>query len=227
MTQETNWFKTGSDGYEEKKKLDAIATTRKERGVPRFRIAKGEEADIVFVDSAPFFIHEHVIWTGNSNLYLTCTKDFQPCAVCEHDERRPIFTAYLTVIDTREFTRKSDGKITKNRRILFPAKGPSMERIKSLVAANGGDITGLMVKAKRYGDKEPNCGSDFLVLNDGKRVDVADSFEKDFDKPFEYRKLMAPATEEELANLGYRNPVKGSSSDLATDAEETNLTALL
>ncbi len=218
------WYTTGEKAYEKKGQLDIAAKMRKEKFASRFLIKPDENnVIIVFVDDTAFAINEHVRWTGKQTQYITCTKDFNPpCVVCDSGERA-MFTVYFTVIDTRQFTRK-DGVAVKNRKVLFPAKGSSIKRIEELRKKKG-SLAGLAVKVKRFTSDEPNCGSDFNAV---KKIDLLKNFGKDSDKPIDYKKVLAPPTEEELASLGFGiASVVGVKPESSIDKEEDDLSGLI
>jgi hypothetical protein len=196
------WYTQGEQGFEIKKRIDAAAKIRKEKAVSRFMLKAGEEADIVFVDSTPFFISEHNIpINGKYGNFITCTKEVRPCAVCNKGTK-PTFTAYLTIIDRRSFPRQSDGQIVKDRKILYPAKGSTIARIEDLRKKHG-SLTGLMFHVKRYTKDDPNCGSDLQFV---KKVQLTG----DNAKPVDYKKVLYPPTDAELEVFGMKEKVYGA-----------------
>ena len=221
LTEEDAWFRTGSDGFRQKQHDDAVALTKRERSAFRFYLKPDQEAVIVFVDSSPFFVYEHGFKTGNSFVNVTCTKGIRPCAICDAggERSRSSYVAYLTCIDTREFVKK-DGTKAKNVKVLYPAKGSTIKILEDLVKKRG-DLSGLAFRVKRYVQKEQSCGS---TLEFVKKIKLTG----DNLKPLDYKKILAPPTDAELANLGYHYSVMGSDSDLnsissvsAPDEEET------
>ena len=110
-------------------------------------------------------IYEHNLRIdGKWGNHISCQKEMQPCPVCQHfPDNRATWTAYLTCIDTRAFTRKSDGQEVKNRKILYPAKGAAIPRLEKLLEKHK-SLEGLAFKVSRLSDTEPNCGSDFEFI---------------------------------------------------------------
>lgn len=51
-----NWYMSGDQGFKKKHQLDAAQKMRQEKGIRRFRLQAGEEANIVFVDDEGFFV---------------------------------------------------------------------------------------------------------------------------------------------------------------------------
>jgi len=216
-----SWFLRGAAGERKKKANDAVNAMRREKQVHRFRLKPGESGKIVFVDDEGWYINEHNLKIGSRfGNYLTCTRDFKSCPVCEQTKKNPTFTAYYTIIDTRQFTRKSDNKVVKNRKILFPAKGEVQEILQRLKERNGGSLVGLPLEVSRLGSnpKAPNTGSQFDVL--GKRINIAAKLGAEAAEPHDYMKITAPPTLEELEGFGiYEVSTVGSSDDLGLDAE--------
>jgi len=209
-----SWFKTGEEGLKEKAKIDTIASLRKEKNTPRFRLKEGEEAIIVFVDDEGFYAKVHQFEVdGNWGNFVTCTKDFGPCKVCESG-KRPTYTAHYTIIDTREFT-KRDGTKIKNNKILFPAKGSVINMIADLKKKYG-SLVGRAFRVKRYTSNDPNCGNYFELISN-KRINLVKKFGKDADKPLDYMTILAPPTDEELAALGFGGVPVGSDEDISDD----------
>ena len=195
------WFKTGDAGAEQKRQNDAAAEARREKAVSKFYLKDGEEAALIWGDNDGFYCYVHTVQIGPKRFVdLTCTKDFTgECVVCARESKPPTYTAFYTVIDPREFIRKSDGKKVKNRKILFPAKGEGIKMLNDL-KKKVGNLTGLVIDVKRYGDKSPNSGNSFIPRKG--RVDIAAKLGRDMAKPIDYETVLAPPTEDELAGLG-------------------------
>jgi hypothetical protein len=227
------WFTKGEAGFERKHQQDKFSAMRKEKGAPRFYLkdkpgdheegfGPSNAARIVFLDSAGFWIHEHNLkLDGKWGNFFTCVKDFAPCEICNQLNDKSIYTCYFTVIDTRKFPKK-DSSISKFRKVLLPAKGAAIDVIENLRKTHG-DLRGLVVDVKRLSDRDPNCGRDYnVVIKDGAvyRIDPSKRFEGDASVPYDYMKILAPPSNEELAITGVSVvPLVGSADDL--DDEET------
>lgn len=216
------WFQSGNAGFQRKHQMDAAAALKKERAVPRFFLKAKEEAVLIFVDDTGIFINEHNLKIdGRWGNFVTCTKEFKPCPVCDGD-RRSTYTGYFTVIDTREFEIKSgpnQGKKIKNRKILYPAKGAALAILEELKGKYG-SLVGRAFKVRRTSDTDPNCGRDFDHIG---KMNVSDlkKLPADAMKPFDYKKILSPLTDKELADMGFgdeglmgaaEEPVGGSDS---------------
>jgi hypothetical protein len=78
-------------------------------------------------------------------------------------------------------------------------------------------LIGLAVKVKRYGQKSPNCGDYFEVISD-KRIALK-SLGADADVVYNYEKILAPPTPEELDTLGFGNRALG---EVTADVDNTD-----
>jgi len=231
-TAGASWFSRGNAGFERKHQQDEFARMRKEKGAPRFYLkstpgehAEGEgksnEARVVFLDDPGFWVHEHNLKIdGKWGNFFTCTKDFQPCDICAQMNDKSIYTCYFTVIDTRKFTRK-DGTVSKNRKVLYPAKGAAIDVIENIKKKHG-NLRGLIFDIKRTSDRDPNCGRDFdIVMKDGRvaRIDPLKKFpENDLSVPYDYMTVLAPPTSKELEIAGVATTrVVGSEEDTEPD----------
>lgn len=205
------WFRRGSEVFDKKKQIEAVAKARKERAVGRFYLKANEDAIIVFVDSSPFGIYEHNLKIdGKWGNFYTCSKEIQPCPICQQfPENKPTWTAYLTVIDTRSFIRQSDGQEVKNRKILYPAKGTAIAKLEKLLAKHK-SLAGLAFKVSRLTDQAPNCGDDFEYLG---KVNIIKKFGNEATNPIDYMKILSFPTDEELAMLGIGYVPEGLGGD--------------
>lgn len=221
------WFRTGDEAVAEKTRLDNYAKMRKEKSIPRFRLAAGEKAKVVFVDDIIFAIREHNLQVGGRwGNYVTCTKPFVgSCPICddphiEFSRKSAPLTAYFTIIDTREFTNKNTGTKSKNKKILYPAKGSAITILKKLKEKNG-SLVGVAFEIERFSAEDPNCGIGFDKLG---KVSLAQKFGREATVPIDYEKVLAPATKDELLTLGVGGiPVIGSSEDVAPDEDVSKL----
>lgn len=195
----------GQEGFARTAIMEKERKMRAEKNVFRFALKANEEATIIYLDSDPYFVFEHMIWdpAAKTLTHLVCCKDEtsasglpRPCPVCASGNTSK-WTAYLTNIDTRQFTRK-DGSVTQNRRVLFGARGPAINRMADIIKKYG-DLTGRAFKVKRYGDKDSAVGSSFEFL---KKANL-EKLPKDDRKPFDYDKILAVPSDEEYAAYGF------------------------
>jgi hypothetical protein len=128
--------------------------------------------------------------------------------------------AYYTIIDTRTF-KKQDGSTGAFTKCLLGAKGKIINKIEDMKKRNGGTLDGLAFRVKRYDEKDFSTGSDFEKLSDQK-VDIVAKFGEASAVPFEYGKLLAPPSKEELASLGFGAPIIGAVENNAAENELFN-----
>ena len=207
-----DWFFIGQEGFKVKEQLDTVVQMKKERYAPRFMLKAKESAHVVFVDEGnPFFIYEHNLQIGKRwGNYVTCVKEVQACDVCDSG-KKSTYTGYLTVIDRREFINSTTGKKVQNRKVLYPAKGSTIDRIKVLKQKYG-DLTGMEFKITRFTGDDPNCGTDFDYT---KKYRLSGEQAQ----PYDYKKVLKPATNEELASLGIHRNVIGEQLPITPSPE--------
>lgn len=210
-------LKFGDDGYQEMLKQEKLNQARKEKSVRRFYLSQEEgknEGVIVFLDNPRAYTWEHEIDTSGdgswkSRAYLSCVKDNDSCEVCG-DSHKSYYVCYGSVFDTRKYIK--DGQQVMQGKSLFGAKKQTMHKIRDLIKEYG-DLRGLAFKVKRYpGSKEPKVGSDFKYLG---KVDVVKQFGKEDSTPFDYNKILARPTPEELQAYGIKSVTFGSDADLS------------
>lgn len=220
-------FRWGDDGFQHGQKLDAVAKGRRERFVTRFRLKEGERTPIIFVDDRGCYINEHnEKINGKWGNYFTCPKEISgSCMVCEKTEKNPSYVAYYTIIDPRSFT--FNNKKYKNRRILFGAKQAMrtlVERMKQKYQNKGGLAGRVFMVERTSGTNIPACGN--LLEDTGKKVDLSKIGVKDATVPYDYKKILAVPTDDEIKALGIGTPLVGSEADVgavsgAESPEET------
>lgn len=226
-----SWFQTGDEGINRSKVEDAAARKRKEQaqtGAWRFSQKANETAKIVVVDDSLFFVHEHNLYnlTKNYGDYATCVRDFEEggCHFCE-TIGNPSYCAVMTIIDTRKYTSEKDHKTYQYQRRLFVAKGKAREILLRRYQENGKKLKGYVLQVTRGSSvNEAATGEDIQVLKkvDGetlKKMFAASNPQDgqkitDWFKPFDYTKIFAPMTAQQMRKMtGAAAPV-GSDDDL-------------
>lgn len=208
----------GDKVFEKRAELDHISAARKERGVPRFWMKPDEKAIVVFLDSVPAGIFEHNIKLGDKwGNYFTCVKEDEPCSLCQRGHR-PSYIAYLSAIDTREFTR-ADGTKVKNRKVLFAIKKSQVKRLNELIKKHG-DLRGKAFEVSRYSKEESSSGSSYEYLQDVDLMKLEDT------APFNYEKVLAPYARNDLAGLGLATAVRETPATPEAAAAERERTDL-
>lgn len=214
MSDENKWFLQGEEGFQRKQSIDQVTKLRKEKGVFRFWLKPDEEGTVVFLDSNPVYVYEHNIKVGKTwGNYFTCVNEIgnQFCPFCDRGDK-PVYTAYFSIIDTRQWTR-ADGSVSKNRKILWPAKGSTIKKVHDLIKKHG-DLRGKAFTIKRWSPNDPNCGTDFDFVKDVDLTKIEDT------QPFDYQKILTPPTPEEYAAVGIhvsQPVVVGSEEDTKKD----------
>lgn len=152
----------------------------------RFWLNKGEKKEIVFLADEMFAVWEHTIPMGNNKYeQFTCSRDAN-CRFCG-EKKNATFTLYCSVLDMTPYTAK-DGSVKKYSKRAFPAKGAAIEVLSRRRQEAGGNLTGYKVNCFRDGDKAPNCGNDFTLIQ---KVDLT-KLPADVAKPFDFETMLAP-----------------------------------
>lgn len=215
-----SWYKVGAEAKEAIEKSEALSKMLKEKSVPRFWLRTGEQADVIFVDDTGFWCEVHTVKIYDRWNEVTCSAGLRPCPICLKENRRPLGVTYFTVIDLRQYTRK-DGTVVKYTKSLLPARRTLAKQIFEF-REKYGTLVGLRFTLKRYTENDPSCG---IIVGEAHR-DQAGKIKiynliklgKEYASPFNYEKVLAPPTEEELRAMGYS--VMTISSDIALDDED-------
>jgi hypothetical protein len=212
------WYKTGSAGYEDAKRV------QEERAAQyasfRFFLKPGKMAKVTFLDTEGFYFQEHSLQLGPKRWEnFTCRADFSECPICESGHR-PAYACAYTVIDHSEYE-KSDGGVVKNQKKLLVIRTKVMDKLARKRAREdvGGDLRYCVFQFARDAKQECSTGEDIEFIKRLRPEEVArfrpgDSKEsvEEFLKPFDYMTIFAPKSVEELRKLvGQAAPV-GSDS---------------
>lgn len=195
------WFSKGWDEtIKEKTKLEALSQMKRDRATPRFYLKEGEEAEIMFVDDSPFNVYEHKVELNGKWETLICTKEWQVCPICRaFPKNKSSFTVYLTIIDFRPYT-KSDGKVIKLQKKLYGAKFNMPKVLYDLNKRLKG-LSSVLCKVKRYDAKSPSSGDYIEAIKRVKDPLKLVGSKEDL-TPYDYEKVFAPFTDDELKALG-------------------------
>lgn len=210
------WYKVGMEAKVALERSEKISQLLKAKSVPRFWLRVDEEAEVIFVDDLGFWCEVHTVKIGDKFFDLTCCAEVAPCPICLKEGKSPSGVVYFTVIDLRQFVDKQ-GNVIKNRKVLLGAKRTLAKQLFDLKNQYG-SLVGRRVKLKRYTAKDANTGIVVHVFD--KIYNVAKLGE--LGRPFEYEKVLAPPTQEELAMIGYNVKVVSDSplADIDSVIEE-------
>jgi hypothetical protein len=223
------WYSTGKAGWKKAKEEDAAAKARREqRGPRRFWLDYDKSAKIVFLDTPDFFVHEHNLKIGGKYFnYATCLREVDTCPPCDEGDN-PSYIVAGSIINLTPWTDK-EGKVHKNEKQLFVAKGRARQRLMKQIERRGGDLTGCVYEMSR-GSSTTECstGEDFEYIKTvevkkmlkAAPVDKKGQVDKTFIEPFNYAEIFAPKTSAELREmLGLSAPV-GSEEEAGEEPEK-------
>ena len=214
MSQAT-WFKSGNEGYEHAKKLQE--EQQNQYGPMRFWLKPGNSAKLTFLDSEGFYFNEHNLKIdGRWGHYYTCTRDFSECPLCDAGEKPGYVCAY-TVIDHSEYQSQKTGRTIKNQKKLLVVKPAVMNKLARRRETLEGNLSYCLFMFSRDKKEECSTGEDIEFI---KRLDKRDILrfkpqegnmsDEEFLAPFDYMKLFAPKSVEELRRVAGQAPVVGS-----------------
>ena len=210
-----SWFKSGNAGYEHAKKIQE--EQQSQYGPMRFWLKPGNSAKVTFLDTEGFYFNEHNLKiNGKWGNYYTCTKDFSECPICDSGERSGYVCAY-TIIDHSEYTSQTTGKVIKNQKKLLVVRPAVMNKLARRRESLEGNLAlGLFIFSR---DKKEECstGEDIEFIKRMERKDVLKfkpqtMTDEEFLAPFDYMKLCAPKSVDELRRIAGQTPPVGSDS---------------
>jgi hypothetical protein len=176
----------GSSGWESADPFDGASDSRdgggKDFGPRRFWMPAGATKRVLFLDSEPFCLYEHSLYSINkSKDQVTCLKKNgigDQCPLCDA-ESWPSFVGHFSVIDMGDVTNTKGGVTLSG---WTSKKGVTYQFGKSLLGAKRGgkDKPGVLQKLKRLAAKYDNdlSGTVWDVYRSGAKVEsVGDEFE--------------------------------------------------
>jgi len=198
----------------------------------RFWLPNDAETQITFldgdllpeglIDTVTFWEHQLKL-NGSWQNWFVCTKDDEPCPICEDSDKYSSLITLFTVIDHTKWTDKQN-VVHQHERRLFACKRDTFKRLQKLATKRKG-LVGVTFDVARTGDKSAAVGNDFdfvekLSLEDiGKKYNLK---EKDL-KPFDYSEVIKYHTADELRELGFGSngaPIGQEAAKQAVGAQE-------
>jgi len=219
-----SWFSTGKEGVTRSKREDEAAKQRREqrKDMPwRFRLNSNEEGvKGTFLDTPKFFFREHTIRVGNQFMHETCLSDIDTCPLCS--EGNSSYVVAGTIIDHREWE-DNQGEVHKNQKRLFVAKSRAREKIVREIEKKG-DLQYCVYSFSR-GSSPTECstGEDIEFVKQLKKeqlkVFIPKGETSKWLEPFDYEKIFAPKSPEELRKLVGQAPPVGSAEEVEEEEE--------
>ena len=198
-----SWFSQGTDN-------ETIEAAERDRS--RFNVQKrlwmppGGSKKIVVLDDQPFRIYEHnPKINGDYKFNWFRCRAPEPCPLCVSRVDR-YFIGFVTVIDVKGFKTKKGDHI-KNFRQLLPMKTKALKRFNTKVHRKTSLVNALL-DISRLSDEDPGCGNDWEFVDYANMDDEKYwSYSKREGKlirpePFDYMKVLAPMTADEMMAIG-------------------------
>ena len=190
-----SWYKRGTDGL-----ADDIVNNQRVEGIGRLWMPKGASKTIMFCDDEAFRFWEHQLYVDGSwrNWYVCPKKNAnEPCPICDKDYQAA-FVSFYTIIDKTGYTDRSGNKHV-NKKILFPAKIPTLEKLKRQSEKRGG-LTGCVFEVTRGSNpKSSSTGDDFDYME--KVTDFAKDLPGIDVTPINYTEIFTMLSTEKLQSI--------------------------
>ena len=198
------WFTRGAASNQalDQAEIEIKAQIEQKQKAWRFYLPEEEEARITFVDGELdddgllkfFSFWEHVVKMGANFNNFVCTKEVEPCPLCEEKNLFAYFCGAFSIIDHREFKGKKG--VYKNQKRLFVAKKNTLRYLQKVAAKHGG-LAGCTFDVLRTGDNSANVGSHFEFVEKTDIVTLKKTFWKEVEvdgtkkkvtyfKPYDY-----------------------------------------
>lgn len=210
------WYQTGEQGIERAKQIQE--EQQSQYGPMRFWLKPGNSAKLTFLDTEGFYFNEHNLkLDGKWGNHFTCLKDFSECPLCDAGDRPGYVCAY-TIIDHSEYESKS-GKKIKNQKKLLVVRPAVMNKLARRREALEGNLTHGLFLFSRDKKEECSTGEDIEFIKKLSPEDLirfkpkdAKITDEEFLAPFDYMKIFAPKSVDELRKVVGQAPPVGSDS---------------
>lgn len=211
---QAEWYQTGSAGYDRAQRLQE--EQQEKYGPMRFWLKPGNSAKLTFLDTEGFYFNEHNLkLEGRWGNFFTCLRDFSECPLCDSGDRSGYVCAY-TVIDHSEYETKS-GKKIKNQKKLLVVRPAVMNKLARRRETLEGNLKHGLFLFSRDGQQECSTGEDIEFLKRLSPEDIVRFKPKDgktsdeeWLAPFDYMKLFAPKSVDELRKVAGQAPPVGA-----------------
>ncbi len=189
--EKRSWFikDTGAD-FDEFKKSGSTA-------VSYFSLDCGKSATVVVLDDPLFTAYQHTFPIPQSSppRYQTVTCKGRGCLLCGHTDQQmksKSLTQFLTVLELTD-----EANLYSGTKKFLGARGSGLEILRRRRDSLGGLLKSKRLRVHRGKDKKsPRAGSDFEVIDTVDLNKLPEVYE-----PFDYEKLCAPMSDEEVNAL--------------------------
>lgn len=145
----------------------------KEGGERRLTFLDGDLNEDGMLDVSMFYEHGYIAY-GTDHLDVRCTRDAEPCPLCDGDE--PSYVGVFTVIEWTPWEDR-DGNKHEYRRRLYMPKIQVLRKLQKKATKNGG-LTGVTFDVSRTGPRDFRVGGDLDFVAKNTVAEVAADLEK-------------------------------------------------
>lgn len=217
-----SFLKKGKQSQAAMKKADEKAAKAQEGYVNRFWMPKDAETTVTFLDGdidedgmldIPTYLEHQLNLDGSWQNWFACTSETEPCPICEGDDN-PTLVGVLTIIDHTEWESKKDGSTHKDEKKLFVCKRQTIKQLQKIATKRDG-LKGITFEVSRVGEKAASVGDMFDFVQK-KSPGILKKKYKDI-TPFDYEKVLAYETADELRKRGFGSLAVGSEAGVSDD----------
>jgi hypothetical protein len=213
------WLKSGADAAAGLVAEETRVAAAKEASgkMKRFWLKENEEKVVTFLDgdlgpdgSLQFVsFHEHNLQVNGQWQQFICTKDVEPCPLCNTGEKSS-YMGVFTVINHSPYVIKNGpnaGKVLKDFRSLYAATFTTLQKLRHFASKRNG-LTGWRVEISRMADKDPKVGSMFQFMGHQTKAELVEVYKEEAE-PANYGKELTWMSAAEIVKLGIGKPITG------------------
>ena len=208
-----NWFQKGEAGIKTADQKMQEQKIRFEQRVPfKFKVEVGKNKKGTFLDDPDFFFSVHSVKNVRGGFDdITCINDFDTCPICASGQY-PSYALLATVIDHEGYINKDGVKRLHTKQLAMFKSGAQKKLLRRKEDLKLPSLAGCCFTFARDGKKECATGEDiqfFKQFTPNQMLqmapkDIIDKGQAEIVKhitPYDYAKIFAPRTKEELSAL--------------------------
>jgi hypothetical protein len=228
---EKKWFQEGAAGRKMAEQKAKEQKLRYESQLPwTFRVDVGARVPATFLDDAWFYLNIHDVQLPGDKFYtpVTCIQDVDTCPVCV-SSKLSSYVLITTILNHSKYKTKK-GEELQHYKQLAMFKGTALTNLQYRREDLKGSIKFHCFKFARGKEKECRTGSDITYFKKFTPAnmklfipkDIISDTEKakDFLAPYNYEKLFAPKSIEELSAIAGTPVAQGAAEAADPFSEE-------